>query len=592
MSEAGSISTGDAVSRTLIRVLLVEDDREFARLTQLRLEKAHPGRFRMEVRNTCHDAISRLEEGHIDVIVLDLWLPDNEGLFTLSAVQAGVPWVPVVILSAADDDQTAIEAIRQGAQDYLVKQRVDGRVLGRTILQACERHRWVGQFQRHLCEARAEESRLRRIVDQTADGIVVVGMDGKIRFANPATCKLFEQPAEQMLGAPFGFPLISDQNVEIDLHMTRGGRRVTELRAVDGSWENEPARVLTIRDITDRKQADRTQALLAAIVESSNDAIIGQGLDGLITTWNPGARRIFGYPDEEAIGKPFADLFPIEWQADLAVIYGTIVRSRMTDPIESLALRKDGETVEITLHASPVVAEHGGLVGTSAVIEDISERKALERMRNDVLAMLTHDMKTSLSAILGFSELLRESNLPDRQADFLDRIDANARAAVTLAANFTDTARIDSGLLDIHVQDTRINELVIDAVRRQQSVARLRHVRIETELGQIPMMRLGLPPDRPRDHQPPLRRDQIHSTQRDHQDLHHPGRPEPSRSPFRTRGQEFPSRTAPISSSAPLYSRDRSARAPGWASSSCERSSRPRVAPSSWWRRRRAASAS
>jgi PAS domain-containing protein len=105
-------------------------------------------------------------------------------------------------------------------------------------------------------QRRLEQARLRSIVEQLADGIIIVGSDGRIRFANPAAERLFGRPAEELTGNEFGFTIVVGETTEVDV-LRPGGVPVTaELRVVEIDWENEPARLVSLRDVTDRRRAD------------------------------------------------------------------------------------------------------------------------------------------------------------------------------------------------------------------------------------------------------------------------------------------------------------------------------------------------
>ena len=132
-------------------------------------------------------------------------------------------------------------------------------------------------------------------------------------------------------------------------------------------------------DFTERKQAERTTGLLAAIVDSSDDAVISKNLEGTITTWNKGAQRIFGYSAEEAIGRQITMLIPPERLDEEATILERLKRGERLDHYETVRLRKDGIRVHLSLTISPVKDGHGRIIGASKVARDITERKRNEQ---------------------------------------------------------------------------------------------------------------------------------------------------------------------------------------------------------------------
>jgi PAS domain S-box-containing protein len=131
-------------------------------------------------------------------------------------------------------------------------------------------------------------------------------------------------------------------------------------------------------DITARKQAEETKAKLAAIVESSDDAIVSKSLEGIITSWNRGAERIFGYTREEAIGQPVTMLIPVDRHSEEPLILERLKRGERVDHYETVRVRKDGTQLDISLTISPVRDAAGRIVGASKIARDITERKQTE----------------------------------------------------------------------------------------------------------------------------------------------------------------------------------------------------------------------
>jgi len=136
--------------------------------------------------------------------------------------------------------------------------------------------------------------------------------------------------------------------------------------------------VLVFRDITERRQAEVTQLRLAAIVESSDDAIISKTLDGIITSWNTGAERIFGYTAGEVIGQPITILIPPDRPNEEPQIIERLRRGERIDHYETVRVRKDGRRIDISLTVSPIRDAEGQIIGASKIARDITERKRIE----------------------------------------------------------------------------------------------------------------------------------------------------------------------------------------------------------------------
>lgn len=152
-------------------------------------------------------------------------------------------------------------------------------------------------------------------------------------------------------------------------------------------------------DITERKRAERDAQLLAAIVESSDDAIVSKDLKGVITSWNRGAERIFGYAADEAIGKSIAILIPIGRQDEEPGILDRIKCGDRVDHYETVRERKDGSLIDISLTVSPVRDANGKVIGASKIARDITERKEVQ-LRQQMLTQEIHHRTKNLFAVV------------------------------------------------------------------------------------------------------------------------------------------------------------------------------------------------
>lgn len=159
-------------------------------------------------------------------------------------------------------------------------------------------------------------------------------------------------------------------------------------------------------DISDRKDADRDAQRLSAIVESAEDAILAKDLNGVITSWNSGAERLFGYCADEAIGKPITILIPADRLDEEPQILGRIRRGERVEHFDTVRRRKDGSLVEIGLSISPIRNSAGQIVGASKVARDITERKQAQEQQHLLLREMDHRIKNLFalaSGIVGLS---------------------------------------------------------------------------------------------------------------------------------------------------------------------------------------------
>ena len=145
-----------------------------------------------------------------------------------------------------------------------------------------------------------------------------------------------------------------------------------------------------------RLKADRAVGLLAAIVDSSDDAIISKTLEGVITSWNRGAERLFGYTAKEAIGRSISMIIPLDRREEETIILARIRQGERIDHFDTTRLRKDGTKLEISLSISPVRDAGGKIIGASKIARDIAERKRIERELNESERRFAHSLRRSI----------------------------------------------------------------------------------------------------------------------------------------------------------------------------------------------------
>jgi two-component system, chemotaxis family, CheB/CheR fusion protein len=157
--------------------------------------------------------------------------------------------------------------------------------------------------------------------------------------------------------------------------------------------------VITFVDITERKRQEDARARLAAIVDSSHDAIISEDLEGIITSWNRGAEQLYGYTAQENDGRPIAVLVPPDRPDDAAELLARIRRGDRIDRYETVRRRKDGSLVQVSLTVSPVKNAEGGIIGASKIVQDITERKNAEALQALMAEELNHRVKNTLATV-------------------------------------------------------------------------------------------------------------------------------------------------------------------------------------------------
>lgn len=242
------------------------------------------------------------------------------------------------------------------------------------------------------------------------------------------------------------------------------------------------------------------QARLAAIVATSDDAIVSKDLNGVVRTWNAAAERIFGWTAAEMIGRPILTILPKDRQDEETHILSRIRSGQRVDHFETVRVRKDGRLIDVSVTISPIKDASGTIVGASKIARDITDLKRVlaererllaseksaraeaeraSRMKDEFLATLSHELRTPLNAILGWSQLLRTANLsPADVSQGLDTIARSARAQAQLIDDLLDMSRIISGRLRLDVQRVQLADVVEEAINSVLPAADAKQIRL------------------------------------------------------------------------------------------------------------------
>ena len=236
-----------------IRVLLIEDNPGDTRLIREMLAEARSLRFNLKCYDRLSAGLECLARDNIDVVLLDLGLPDSQGIGTLARLRTEVE-IPVVVLTSLNDEATGALAVHVGAQDYLVKGEVTSGLLVRSLFYSIGRFRMQKKVEQYAQWLQLAELRLRKIVKTIADGIVIVDKNGIVRFVNPAAEYILNHKAQELLGRSFGYPIVTGETTELSI--ARGDRQtaVAEMRVVEIEWDGETAYLASLRNVTECKQ--------------------------------------------------------------------------------------------------------------------------------------------------------------------------------------------------------------------------------------------------------------------------------------------------------------------------------------------------
>jgi PAS domain S-box-containing protein len=228
---------------------------------------------------------------------------------------------------------------------------------------------------------------------------------------------------------------------------------------------------------------------LAALVQSSDDAIVSKDLDGIVQSWNPAAERLFGYTAAEMIGRSIRAIIPADRQGEEDEVLRSIRQGERVEHFETVRCHKDGSTVDISLTVSPIRAPDGTIVGASKIARDIREHKRLirqleehSRLKDEFLATLSHELRTPLNAIMGYVRMLRSGTIKSEgRARALDLVDRNAHALARMVNDVLDMSTIVAGRTRLAMQTCDLVAVVQASVEvvRQTAQAKQQDLQLD-----------------------------------------------------------------------------------------------------------------
>ncbi len=302
----------------------------------------------------------------------------------------------------------------------------------------------------------ASEERFRSIIDKSADTTLIVDLEGIIRFANPACAFLFRRSPRALVGEFFGYPIAGGKTTEIEVICKDQPSAIAEMHVVETEWEGAPALLATLRDITRRKRLE--QDLQEALTESENarnhiDTIIRSVAEGLIVTdnehrillMNPAAEVLLGAACRELLHQPIAELFRdpevnLKFLANLAGNPGERFDFELTgqDP---------KHPIHIQARSSPISDKSGHKLGLITILQDVTHEREVERMKSEFVSLAAHELRSPLTSIVGFSEvLLTKSDMPpEEQRRCIEVIKEQGYALADIVDSFLDISRIEAG---------------------------------------------------------------------------------------------------------------------------------------------------
>lgn len=365
----------------------------------------------------------------------------------------------------------------------------DVEVCGRTIEIADKAYVLATVFdlaqRRHVLDAlEASEERYRTLVELTPDALFVQTC-GRFAYVNPATVQLFgAREASDLLGREILSVVHPDDRAYVaecirrarDEKLPAPPHRHRYLRLDDGSavdaevaavpivYGGEPGAQVLARDVSEQTRTQAVLAWNAAIVESSDDAIYSEDFDGVVMNWNRAAERMYGFAADEIVGRSvFETIIPPEFAEEHRERLQRMRTGSRPEHFEAVGRRRDRTHMDVAVTLSPIHDADGAIIGISAIGHDISERKQLEKAKDDFFSVVSHELRTPLTTIHGYAQLLAD---PKRSFDIEQRLKIGKRLMLrshdmlVLVEELLHATRLHAGVPDMRIEPVEPAELL------------------------------------------------------------------------------------------------------------------------------------
>ncbi len=365
----------------------------------------------------------------------------------------------------------------------------------------------------NLAESRAlklasSEQKLSDILDSVLDGFVMTDVNGVITTWNKQAEAIFGWRSDEAIGsnlaAFISLPAnaISGYSRVAMLLMNEKNeftKRRTEVAAFHKNGQEVPIEItLTphssddnwifsafVRDISDRKKSELMAKQLTSIVNASQDAIIGENLDGTIISWSPGAERMYGYKASQMLGANIQLIIPGNKIEEFEEIANLIKNGESVNDFETIRIKADGSTLEVSQAVSPVKNEFGVIQGISVIARDITHRKEVEKRINEFYSTVSHELRTPLTSIRGALSLVADEIVEPNsdEAKEMIRIARNSsERLVSIINDILDLRKIEAGKLELHKEKVTAESIVKRSIELMDGMARTANVTLSSSI--------------------------------------------------------------------------------------------------------------
>jgi PAS domain S-box-containing protein len=377
-----------------VRILLIEDNPGDSRLTQELLNNADNFKFKLTITENLVDGLRYIEESEIDIVLLDLSLPDSSGFQTIIRTREKTSYIPIIVLTGLNDETFARQAVQAGVQDYFIKEQIESNPLVRSIYYAIERNRMTQTIEALMETLQKNESQLKKIIEKNADSIIIVDKKNIVRFVNPIAEKFFNRKKEDFVGKQFGYPT-GQETKEITIIRKHSKIAIAEVNSVEIEWEGEIVDLLTIRDISEHRMYElrlqESEKRYRDLFENSPYPFLILSKQGIVVDCNSSLEQLFSFSKEEIVNKDYRDT-PLVNSDNLELfnkLYSEILKGNFPNPVEVRYIKKNKPNIWVKLNFSSINIGNQALI--YILIENITLIKQSEREVRR-LEQTLHDM--------------------------------------------------------------------------------------------------------------------------------------------------------------------------------------------------------
>ncbi|MBY9010172.1 MAG: PAS domain S-box protein [Candidatus Lokiarchaeota archaeon] len=406
----------DKTQNIPVRILLIEDNPGDSRLTQEILKNADNFNFKLTVAENLVDGLYYIEQSEIDIVLLDLSLPDSSGFQTIIRTREKTINIPIIVLTGLKDETFSRKIIQAGAQDYFIKDQIESNPLVRSIYNAIERNKMILTIESLMETLQKNESQLKKIIEKNADSIIIVDKKNIVRFVNPIAEKFFKRNKEDFVGKQFGYPT-GPETKEITIIRQPDKIAIAEINSVEIEWEGEIVDLLTVRDVTDHKMYElrlqESEKRYHDLFENSPYPFLILSKQGVVIDCNSSLEQLLSFSKEEIVNKNYKDT-PLVNSNNLELfnrLYSEILKGNFPNPMEVRYVKENKPAIWVKLNFSSINIGNQALIyvlldNITAIKQSEREVRRLEQTLHDMNALI-EDAPLAIFLIHNTGKILR-----------------------------------------------------------------------------------------------------------------------------------------------------------------------------------------